>query len=184
MSVNFYQTSAPYRITYIVTSARRSHLTQKWRRSWRNYLLFWNQNVYYLLKMSLLHPLLIQLRLIHTLIQYKENLPVEFMHLAECYQILHDIASHGENLLLWVHRLLQFHLAAESLVRLQVSLCEICDGKSGTRTGFSPNTSVSPFNKHSTNAPKRNVLSKTGEHDKEKKCNFLFVSKELIITTD
>jgi hypothetical protein len=174
MSVNFYQSSAPYRITYIVTSVRRSHLTQKWRRSWRNYLLFWNQKVYYLLKMSLLHPLLIQLRLIHTLIQYKENLPVEFMHLAECYQILHDIASHGENLLLWVHRLLQFHLAAESLVRLQVSRCEICDGKSGTRTGFSPNTSVSPFNKHSTNAPKEMFFRKL--ESMTKKRNVIFFS--------
>jgi len=40
-----------------------------------------------------------------------------------------------------------------------------------------------PFNQHATNAPKSNVLSETGEHDKEKKCNFLLVSKELIITT-
>jgi hypothetical protein len=41
-----------------------------------------------------------------------------------------------------------------------------------------------PFNKHSTNAPKSNVLSENGEHDKEKKCKFLLVSKDLIITTD
>ena len=38
-------------------------------------------------------------------------------------------------------------------VRSQVSLCEICGGQSGTVIDFSPSTSVSPWQYHSTNAP-------------------------------
>ena len=42
---------------------------------------------------------------------------------------------------------------AEAWVQNQVSLCEICGGQSGTVTGFSPSTSVIPYQYHSTDAP-------------------------------
>jgi hypothetical protein len=42
---------------------------------------------------------------------------------------------------------------AEVQIRSQVSSCEICGGQRGTVTGFSPRTSVSPSQYHSTNAP-------------------------------
>jgi len=42
---------------------------------------------------------------------------------------------------------------AEARVRSQISLYEICGEQSGTRTGFSPDTSRFPCQYHSTNAP-------------------------------
>jgi hypothetical protein len=55
-------TSPPRHVALLmVTSAMSSHLTQKWPSSWRNYLLFLNKKLYYLLKILLLRPLLIQL---------------------------------------------------------------------------------------------------------------------------
>ena len=44
-------------------------------------------------------------------------------------------------------------LKAEVRVRSQVSPCEICGGQYGTRTSFSPSTSVFPYQHHSTDAP-------------------------------
>jgi hypothetical protein len=44
-------------------------------------------------------------------------------------------------------------LTAEALVRSRVGRCGICGGQSGTGTGFSPSTSVLPYQFHSTGAP-------------------------------
>jgi hypothetical protein len=44
-------------------------------------------------------------------------------------------------------------LTVEAQVRLRVSPCRICDGQSGTGTGFSPSNSVFPYQVHSTGAP-------------------------------
>jgi hypothetical protein len=44
-------------------------------------------------------------------------------------------------------------LTAEARVRSLVGSCGICGGQSGTRTGFSASTSVSPCQFHSTSAP-------------------------------
>ena len=41
----------------------------------------------------------------------------------------------------------------EARVRYQISPCEICNAHSGSVTGFSPITSVIPWQYHSTNAP-------------------------------
>jgi hypothetical protein len=51
-------------------------------------------------------------------------------------------------------------LTAEARVRSRVSLCGICGGQSGTWTGFSPSTSVFPFQFHSTGAPLQGKMKK------------------------
>jgi hypothetical protein len=51
---------------------------------------------------------------------------------------------------LWLRRLVNRYLAAEAQVRFQASPCRICGRQSGTRTGFSPITSVFPYQYHST----------------------------------
>jgi hypothetical protein len=44
-------------------------------------------------------------------------------------------------------------LTAEVRVRFRLSPCGICCGQSGTGTGYSPSTSVIPYQFHSTCAP-------------------------------
>jgi hypothetical protein len=78
MSVNFYQTSAPYCIMdshFCEDVTSHTYMTQFLKKL----STFLNQKVYYLLKITLTTD---PASLIHTLIQYKENLPTEFMHVA------------------------------------------------------------------------------------------------------
>ena len=51
-------------------------------------------------------------------------------------------------------------LTAEARVRSRVGPGWICGGQSGTRTGFSPTTSVFPCQFHSTGAPLRGKIKK------------------------
>jgi hypothetical protein len=60
------------------------------------------------------------------------------------------------------------HLTAEARIRSLVSPCWICGGQSGTGTGFSPSTSVFPYQFNSTGAP---LLGKM----KKKLLIFLFI---------
>jgi hypothetical protein len=49
-------------------------------------------------------------------------------------------------------------LTAENWVRARVNPCGICGGQSGTGTGFSPSSSVFPFQYHSTVALQTHVI--------------------------
>jgi len=57
---------------------------------------------------------------------------------------------------IWLRRLVNRYLAAEAHVRFQSIPCRICGKQSGTRTSFSPSTSVFPCQYHSTH-PHLNV---------------------------
>jgi hypothetical protein len=67
-------------------------------------------------------------------------------------------------------------LTAEARVRSRVSPCGIFRGQSGTGSGFSPSTSVFPWQFHSTGAPllgkmkKRLIIFITGLHSKPQGC--------------
>jgi hypothetical protein len=55
-------------------------------------------------------------------------------------------------------------LIAEARVQSWVSPCGICGGQSGTWTGFSPSTLVSPCQFHSTDAPLHGKTKKETNH--------------------
>jgi hypothetical protein len=50
-------------------------------------------------------------------------------------------------------------VTAEARVRVRVNPCGICGGQSGTGTGFSPSSSVSPCQYHSTVAVQTYIIS-------------------------
>jgi hypothetical protein len=52
-----------------------------------------------------------------------------------------------------VHAVNRRPLISEARIQSLVTPCEICDGQSGTSIGFTPSTSVSSCQYHSTNAP-------------------------------
>jgi hypothetical protein len=65
--------------------------------------------------------------------------------------------------------------AAEAWVRSRTSACGNCCGQSGNGTGFSPNTSVFPWQFHSTGVPlhgktKKLIIFVTGLHNKPQGC--------------
>jgi hypothetical protein len=61
-----------------------------------------------------------------------------------------------------------WRLTTDTQVRSHASPCEISGGQRGSRTGFSPSTSVFPFRYHSTNAP-HSYLSTYSSYQKEKR---------------